>query len=150
MADTVWYVAKQKLLAACHAEIADDQDINRFLSGSADDCQCRISINHNQSMTTISGNLPCEMRQFIAGSRSACLLDFTKFRDGRILWYYYLYHEQLCIVAAGKFSSPLDSLISRSGTISSHHHASYGTTLLVIFHKRHKSFNKNRGVLQNQ
>jgi len=59
--DAVRYVTEQKLFSTRHAKIADHQDIHRLLLSGADDRQCRISINDDQGMTAVPGDLPREV-----------------------------------------------------------------------------------------
>ena len=136
MTNAVRNVAEQKFLSSRHAKIADHQDIDGLLLNGADDRQCRIAINNNQGMTALPGDLPREARQFIVGGSRACLFGCAEFCGGRILRHYYLYHEQLCVVAVGEPGGPVDGLVGGFGTVGADHHAPYGITLQMIFHRR--------------
>jgi hypothetical protein len=148
--DAVRYVTEQKLFPTRHAKIADHQDIDCFLLSGADDRQCWISINDDQGMTAVPGDLPREVSQFIVGSCCARLFGFAEFCGRRILRHYHLYHEQLSVVAVGKSGGPLDSSIGGFGAVGAYHYAPYNITLQMIFHKLNKPFSKNRSKLQNQ
>ena len=61
--DAVRYVTEQKLFSTRHAKIADHQDIDCLLLSGADDRQCRVSINDDQGMTAVPGDLPRQVAE---------------------------------------------------------------------------------------
>ena len=57
------------------------------------------------------------MSQFIIGGSGPCLLGCAEFGGGGVLRKDDLHDKQLCAVAVGEFSGPLDGVIRRFGSV---------------------------------
>jgi hypothetical protein len=85
-------------------------------------------------MTARSGDLPYEAHQFIVGGSSACAFGCAEFCGGWIVRHLHLYHEQLCVVAAGESGSPADGAVGAFRTVGAYHHTPYGIMFRLICH----------------
>ena len=58
VADPVWHVAQQELLAPGHAGVADDQDVDPRLLGRADDRHRRVGVDDDVRAAAVAGEAP--------------------------------------------------------------------------------------------
>ena len=131
MSHAVRYVAEQKLLPSRHAGIADHENIDSFLLGGADDRGSRFGIHHDYGTARLPDDLPHLYRQLIVGGSRACPCGCAEFCGSRIVRNLHLYHEQLCVIAAGAFS-----------TVGANHPTPYGAIFSKTRHTLRSPFMK--------
>ena len=123
--DAVRDVAEQELLAAAHADVADDEDVAPSLVGGVDDRLRRVLVDDDRRPAALARQLLGEPLEVLGGVGGPRRLGRAGFGARRVLGHDHLQQEQLRLVALGHVGRPRRRRSRRSRAIGSHGDPAY-------------------------